>query len=213
MNSPWIIIQARTGSKRLPNKVLAKIGDKTMLEHVYHRCKEVTDQVILAVPQNDHKIKGFCNKKEIRYFQGSEDDVLDRYYRCACYLGNVDVIRVTADCPSIQRYFLEMLMNFATARNDPRATITDYAAFTKIDGWECEFIKFKALEKAAKTHRKQNYREHVTLCFREHPEKYRIHYINDLISPFFIWNWIPKLSVDTQEDLDRIREIYRRING
>ena len=36
-----VIIQARSGSKRLPNKVLTKLGDKTILEHVIGRVKKV----------------------------------------------------------------------------------------------------------------------------------------------------------------------------
>ena len=37
-----IIIQARRGSKRLPNKVLLKLGHKTILEHVIERVKKVS---------------------------------------------------------------------------------------------------------------------------------------------------------------------------
>ena len=33
------IIQARMGSTRLPGKVLKKIEDKTVLEHIYDRVK------------------------------------------------------------------------------------------------------------------------------------------------------------------------------
>ena len=36
-----IIIQARSNSKRLPNKVLTKLGEKSILEHVIGRVKKV----------------------------------------------------------------------------------------------------------------------------------------------------------------------------
>ena len=39
MMSLGIIIQARSGSKRLPNKVLLKIDKKNLLEHVISRIK------------------------------------------------------------------------------------------------------------------------------------------------------------------------------
>ena len=62
-----IIIQARLGSIRLPNKVLRKINNLTILEIIYKRLKKVKncDEIIFAIPRNKEniKLKNFIKKK------------------------------------------------------------------------------------------------------------------------------------------------------
>jgi 3-deoxy-manno-octulosonate cytidylyltransferase (CMP-KDO synthetase) len=48
MKKPIIIIPARYSSTRFPGKPLALIGDKPMIQHVYERCREVCQQVVVA---------------------------------------------------------------------------------------------------------------------------------------------------------------------
>ena len=45
-----VIIEARTNSSRLPNKVIAKIEDKPMIFYVINRTKKIksVEQVVLA---------------------------------------------------------------------------------------------------------------------------------------------------------------------
>ena len=49
-----IIIQARSSSKRLPNKVLFKLGKRSILEHVIDRVKKVyfKKRIIIATTKN-----------------------------------------------------------------------------------------------------------------------------------------------------------------
>lgn len=46
------IIQARLGSKRLPNKVLAEIAGVSVIEHVHDRVRksQYLDDVVVAIP-------------------------------------------------------------------------------------------------------------------------------------------------------------------
>ena len=70
------IIQARLTSKRFPRKILEKIGDKTMLQHVIDVANESkVDKVVVATPNQPIPFTG------AEHFIGSEDDVLDRYYQ------------------------------------------------------------------------------------------------------------------------------------
>ena len=50
MTNIGIIIQARSGSKRFPLKILQKIGGKKIIEHVISRVKKVNfkKKIILA---------------------------------------------------------------------------------------------------------------------------------------------------------------------
>ena len=97
------IIQARTGSSRLPGKILLEIEGKTMLEHMIERVSKSKklDKIVIATTneKNDDAIVSLAKKLNVDYFRGSEEDVLERYY-VACYQYKADiVVRLTSDSP------------------------------------------------------------------------------------------------------------------
>ena len=67
-----LIIQARMGSSRLPNKVLKKICDKPMLEHILKRTlqSKKVEHVMVATTLNeeDKQIDELCHKIGIDCF-------------------------------------------------------------------------------------------------------------------------------------------------
>ena len=92
------------GSSRLPGKVLKKIGGKTtLLEHIFYRLTFLKHQakVVLVTSTNnrDDAIDAFCKEKNIECFRGGEDNVLERYYRCAKKYGFEHIVRLTGDNP------------------------------------------------------------------------------------------------------------------
>ena len=82
-----IIVQARLTSSRFPEKVLKKISKKTIIEIIHQRLSnsKFISQIVYAIPKNKKnlKLKNFLQSKKLIYFEGSENDVLDRYYKCA----------------------------------------------------------------------------------------------------------------------------------
>lgn len=64
-NDFCLVIPARLNSKRLPKKVLLKINNKTILEHVYEKCLKVVHEKNIYVATPDKKIKELCIKKNI----------------------------------------------------------------------------------------------------------------------------------------------------
>ena len=75
-------IEARLGSNRLPNKVLKKIGKKSILEIIIERLKKskLIDQIVIATTKNieDDRICHLAKSKKVSCYRGSEFDVLDR---------------------------------------------------------------------------------------------------------------------------------------
>ena len=65
------IIQARVGSKRLPNKIIKKIGNLTVLEKIINRIKKVKKikKIIIATSkdQNNDKVLKICKKKMLMF--------------------------------------------------------------------------------------------------------------------------------------------------
>ena len=79
-----IIIQARTGSTRLPGKILKVINDRTLLDHIIDRLKELEEKAVVVIATStlpgDDAVEQFCKEKGVLCFRGSESNVLSRYY-------------------------------------------------------------------------------------------------------------------------------------
>ena len=100
------IIQARYDSYRLPGKICKKIvRNLSVIEIIISRLRKSKkiDQIIVSTSNNinDKKIIKICKKLKIRYFIGSENDVLDRFYKTALKFKAKNILRITGDCPIV----------------------------------------------------------------------------------------------------------------
>ncbi len=97
------IIQARTGSTRLPNKIFYKLSGYHLLYHVVERLKpskEINHIVVAtSIAVNDNSVEDWCLNNNINFFRGSEENVLKRYYDTAREYKADIIVRVTADDP------------------------------------------------------------------------------------------------------------------
>jgi spore coat polysaccharide biosynthesis protein SpsF len=199
------IIQARMGSTRLPGKVLMDLGGETVLARVVKRVRraKLVDAVVVASTDaaTDDAIVRACGDLEVACFRGSENDVLDRYYRAALEHCAEAVVRITSDCPLIDpglvdetiRVYLDQRCEYASnlfPRTYPR-------------GLDVEVVDSGALARAWKGAQLPYEREHVTPYFYEHPELFRqasLRSENDHSK----YRW----TLDTPEDLQLLRAIY-----
>ena len=83
-----IIIQARCGSSRLPNKmVLPFYQSQSILSILLSRLKKkiTSTPIIVATTTNlkDDLITTICKQHNIPYYRGSENDVLQRFIDAA----------------------------------------------------------------------------------------------------------------------------------
>ena len=159
------IIQARTGSSRLPGKVLLPgANNKPLLLNLYERISKskYIDKIVIATTklQNDFEIVKICKKNNIDYFRGSNKNVLDRYYKCALkYKANL-ILRVTADCPLLEYKFIDDFIYKSRKKNLNYFTNCHNRTFPK--GYDLEIVDFKTLE-YCKLNAKSKYdKEHVT---------------------------------------------------
>lgn len=98
-------IQARLGSTRLPGKVLYQLGSCRVLGWVIKRAQqaEAGEDMILAIgdrPENEAIIE-WCNRNQVTYYTGSEEDLLNRHLRAARKTNSDPVVRITGDCPFV----------------------------------------------------------------------------------------------------------------
>jgi spore coat polysaccharide biosynthesis protein SpsF (cytidylyltransferase family) len=203
---PLAIIQARTGSTRLPGKVLMPLGERSVLERVIRRCQQSRQlagaMVATSDLRGDDAVVRLAHDLGVSVFRGSESDVLDRYVGAATHAGADVVVRITADCPLIDPEVIDrVLARFAAERLD----------YCWAEGYpnglgDVEAVRSEALARAAAatTPSETFYREHVTTYIREHPEVFAL--AVELAPekerrPFF------RLSVDEAADLEVVRRV------
>lgn len=187
------LVQARVGSTRLPGKILKEICGKTILHHEIDRlkkCKEI-DEIVIATTdkEDDDKIVNEAKKLSVKYFRGSENDVLSRFYYAAKE-NNADIIvRVTSDCPCIDFEILDkMLIYFKDKYKEKQVDyLSNTIKRTYPRGYDIEIFTFSALEKSYINAEKEYEREHVTP------------YIYDKTNNFL------KLSFENKEDYSEYR--------
>ena len=77
------VTQARVGSSRLPAKVLKKISGVSVLAmHIRRILKSTTITKLIVATTNEQGIEALtaiCNSEGVLYYQGSLEDLLDRY--------------------------------------------------------------------------------------------------------------------------------------
>ena len=202
-----VIIQARTTSTRLPNKVLMKIKGKQMLWHVINRLKfsKKINEIILAIPnrKDDDILEKFAKNNNIKYFRGSRDNVLSRYYGAAKKFQSDIIVRITSDCPLIDpRVVDSVVMKHLKTRADYTSNVLK-RTFPR--GLDVEVFNFNILKQAYKNAKKRYEKEHVTPYMREHSKVFKLQNLetkNILRRPDL------RLTVDTKEDMKLIKKIY-----
>lgn len=210
-----IITQARIGSSRFPEKVLQMVDDYTMLGLHLYRLKKSRygDNITVATTKEDQveKIVSIANNMDVRVYQGSTSDVLDRFYQAASSLETNPeyVVRVTSDCPLIDPNLIDEVIQMTVSGD------LDYGANILKqefpDGQDIEVFKFSALEKAWKEARLNSDREHVTPYIRKNSS-----YLNEKMFRSANYEAPDKFSdirmtVDEPVDLETIRILVKAL--
>lgn len=169
MKKASVIIQARMGASRLPNKVLLPLANRPVLEHVVRRCQhaKLVDKVIVAttIDPKDLVVVSFTSGLGVSVFCGSVNDVLDRYYQAARLFEIQNIVRITADCPMIDPDVIDRVVAEYFNKG------VDYAANsleeTYPDGEDVEVFSFDVLCRAWNETKMSSEREHVTPYIRK----------------------------------------------
>jgi len=203
-----VLIQARTGSSRLPEKVLAEIEGRQLVWHVINRVKKIksVQQVVLitTTKKNDKILLDLAQKNNIMGFSGDEFDVLDRHYQCAKKMNADPIIRITSDCPLIDPYLVEEILQFFLENNYDY--VSNVIPPTYPDGLDTEIFTFKTLEKAANEAKLLSEREHVTPYISKNPSKFKLYnYKNNKDFSHLRW------TVDKDVDLEFVKQIYSKM--
>jgi spore coat polysaccharide biosynthesis protein SpsF (cytidylyltransferase family) len=213
-----ILIQARTGSTRLPNKMLLPFfNGSTILEIVIDRLiKEFGVQnIVLATTENKHddSLEQVAKQKAITCFRGDEQNVLKRFIDCAEKFETENIVRVCADNPFLDVQLLSKLIAFATKEKCDYASykVNNVPAIKTHYGFFAEYVSLKALKKVSTDTNDKFFQEHVTNYIYTNPDGFVIKWMNapELIEA----NSDVRLTVDTMEDFEICKSIYSELES
>jgi len=150
LSEPGIIIQARLNSSRFQRKILHPINDKKVIDIVLDECIITDLETVVAYPYGETDLSSYLSKK-VSLFEGPENDVIARFYRCAKLYEFDPIIRVCADAKNIHHeLILQQLENYKKFGH-------------MIYGNFCEVFSFKQLEDYYLHDKRPETREHVTM--------------------------------------------------
>lgn len=205
-----IILQARTGSSRLPGKVLMKLEGKTVLEHILSRLSAVQEksQLVVATTRSDRddEIAALAHSRGILCVRGSEHDVLARYYQAAQEIGADVVVRCNADCPLIDPSVLDQVISRFFQEPGRFDYVSNILTPSFPTGMHCEVFTFDALQHAFSHAVDLLEREHVTPYIYRRPDVFRLHNVS-LGHDLSFHRW----TLDYQEDFELISRVYREL--
>ena len=203
------IIQARTGSERLPGKIFADLGGRPVLAWVVDAAKNVPgiDRAVVAttVSPGDDPIRDWCSANDVPCHRGSEDDVLDRYLMAARAENAELIMRLTSDCPLLDPQVCGLVLALLIRDSADYACNFDPRSWP--DGLDCEVFTAGLLEEAAENAHNPYDREHVTPYMRAHRHRIKVAQATCPIPGISRQGW----TLDYQEDLDFLRALVAKL--
>lgn len=208
------IIQARTGSSRLPGKVLLPAVGRPLLALMVDRVRRASrvGTVVLAttVEPADDAIEALGRSLGVVTFRGHPTDCLDRHLRAARALEAEVVVKIPSDCPLIDPGVIDRVLSSFLENPERYDYVSNLHPESYPDGNDVEVMSMKALESAWLEARRPYEREHTTPFLWDQPDRFRL--------GASIWETGLDLSrtfrwvLDYPEDYELIRTIYERLS-
>ena len=200
------IVQARTGSTRLPYKMLLSLHGRPIIEWVVHRVKKssLIDEMVVAIPDNreNDPLSALLNDLSVDIFRGPENDVLKRFYLAALEYKATHVVRICADNPLVCGQTIDHLISFYFEHQCDYAYNHVPVNNTYPDGLGAEIVSFQLLDQLKRAATSKRHREHCLSYITDHPELYTIKTFDPpnrrIAHPEL------KLDVDTFEDYTKL---------
>jgi len=198
------------GSSRLPGKVLADVEGVPALTRLIRRLRRarLLDDAVLATTTSpaDDVLVEWARAERVTVFRGSEDDVLGRVVGAQRAARSDIVVEVTGDCTLIDPELIDLGIETFYANDCDVVANVRVPSFPQ--GADVQVFRLEALAHVATTIDDPVVREHVSLYFYEHPELYRIIH---MLAPRQLREPELRLQLDYAEDLEFIRQVYRRL--
>jgi len=205
-----VVVQARSGSTRLPGKILKHICGKPVLILQLERILAATTpfQLVVATTTDsiDDPIEEICKENKILCYRGHPTDLLDRHYNAALQLRAEAVVKIPSDCPLIDPAVIDKVLKFYLENQEKYDFVSNLHPATYPDGNDVEIMPFQILEIAFKEAQKDFEREHTTPFIWDQPERFRIG--NVVMENGLDLSMSHRFTIDYIEDYEFIKAVF-----
>lgn len=206
-----IVVQARTGSSRLPGKVLLPVAGAPMLVRMLERLRAVKAPVELVVATTqdgaDDAVCALAADAGVPSFRGHATDLLDRHVKAAQAFGADVVVKIPSDCPLIDPAVVDrVLAAFDESAHD---YVGNLHPATYPDGNDVEIMPRAALELAWREASKPHEREHTTSFLWDQPGRFRIGSVR--WETGLDYSMSHRFTVDYPEDYAFVKAVYEEL--
>jgi spore coat polysaccharide biosynthesis protein SpsF len=204
------VIQARTGSSRLPGKVLLPLGDDSVLGQMLIRVKaaKLAGQIVVAITEEpgDDPLVELSQRYGVACIRGDSQDLIVRHLKALDAFPARAVVKIPSDCPLIDPAIIDRVLGYHLAHEGQFDYVSNLHPQSYPDGNDVEVMTAEALKTAHREATRTIDREHTTPFLWDHPERFRIGNVlaedgNDLSQDF---RW----TLDYREDYELIRAIF-----
>ena len=203
-------MQCRTGSSRLPGKVLLPLAGKPLFvrqaERIMAAKMEFDFIVATTTLKEDDVIKDICRENSITCFSGHPTDLLDRHVQAAKYLDADTVVKIPSDCPLIDPGIIDRVIAFFKNTTRKYDYFSNLHPATYPDGNDVEVMSMKALEKAWNEAILPFEREHTTPFLWENKDRFNTG--NVAWETGLDYSMTYRFTIDYPEDYEFIKTVY-----
>jgi spore coat polysaccharide biosynthesis protein SpsF len=210
-----VCVQARTGSTRLPGKVLKLLAGKPLLERMVDRVHAATmtsDIVVITTTDTaDDAIVELCEKISVKSFRGHTTDLLDRHYQAAILEHADVVVKIPSDCPLIDPAIIDRVLKQYLDHEGEFDFVSNLHPATYPDGNDIEVMTIETLKAAWSTASLAFEREHTTPYIWERPEQFRLSNVE--WEAGLNYSMSHRWTIDYPEDYEFIARVYNELQS
>lgn len=210
------VIQARTGSTRLPGKVMYPLDGTPTLAHVVKRvtAAESVDRTIVATSTKspDDVIESCVSRAGAAVVRGSESDVLGRFEHVVKKHDPDVLVRVTADCPLLSPMVLDSVVKSLQQSDADYSSNILERTFPR--GLDVEAFTADSFAVVCEESTEPYHREHVTPYY--HEREGRFERVSVTAEEIFSQEWLQnrtnlRLTLDEPADYELLRRVYAEV--
>jgi len=205
-----VVVQARTGSTRLPGKVLMPLANRPLLHRMLERvlAANTPSAVVVAttLDRADDVIETVATQTGVPCFRGHATDLLDRHVQAGIAFRADVVVKIPSDCPLVDPAVIDRVIGHYTVHAKDADFVSNLHPGSYPDGNDVEVIPFSVLETAWMEATKPYEREHTTPFIWERHDRFRIH--NIAWESGHDYSSSHRWTIDYQEDYEFIAAVY-----
>jgi spore coat polysaccharide biosynthesis protein SpsF len=208
-----VVVQARTGSSRLPGKVLLPVAGAPLLVRMVERVLAARTPTEVAIATTteaaDEPVRDLARGLGMRCVSGHPTDLLDRHHETAlaCGLRPEDaVVKIPSDCPLIDPAVIDRVIGCHLEQPDRHDFVSNLHPGTWPDGNDVEVMPMAALTTAWREADRPHEREHTTPFLWDRPGRFRI--ANVRWETGLDYSMSHRFTIDYPEDYALVSAVY-----